>query len=131
MAVFWKAIAAVLIAVTLGLALKQQEKDISLLLSLAMCCMAGVVALRFLEPMLDLLWELEAMGSMESSVLGVLMKAVGIALVTEISGTICTDAGNSSLGKTVQILGSAAVLFLSVPIIRSFLELIQEILGKL
>lgn len=131
MAVFWKAIAAVLIAVTLGLALKQQEKDISLLLSLAVCCMAGVVALRFLEPMLDLLWELEAMGSMESGVLGVLMKAVGIALVTEISGTICADAGNSSLGKTVQILGSAAVLFLSVPIIRSFLELIQEILGKL
>lgn len=63
--------------------------------------------------------------------LGILLKAVGIGLVSEIAGLVCTDAGNGSLGKTLQMLGSAVILYLSLPIFTAMLELIREILREL
>lgn len=131
MELFWKAAAAVLIAVVLGLALGKQEKDISVLLTMAVCCMCGMIMISYLEPLLDFLRELEALGDLQGDILGILLKAVGIGLVAEIAGMVCTDAGNGSLGKTLQMLGSAVILYLSIPIFNAFLKLIQEILGEI
>lgn len=128
---FWKAAAAVLLAVVLVPAVAKTEKDISVLLTMAVCCLVAAAALSYLEPVLDLLWELKALGDLSGEMLGVLMKAVGIGLVAEIAGMICADAGNGSLGKTLQILASAAILYLSIPLFQAFLTLVQEILNQL
>ena len=44
---------------------------------------------------------------------------------------VCKDAGNESMGKSMQLLGSAAILYLSVPLFAALLELLQKILGEL
>lgn len=131
MELYWKTAAAVLLAAILGLALSKQEKDIAVLLAMAVCAMAGVVLAQYLVPVLDFLWELEDLGGLQEGMLGILIKALGISLVTQIAGWICADAGNGSLGAMVQILGSAVILNLSLPIFRGFITLIQEILGAL
>lgn len=130
MDLFWKASAGVLVAVVLQLALGKQEKDMGTLLAVAVCCMVSIIGLSYLEPVLDLLWELETLGDLQNGLLGVLLKALGIGLVAEIASLVCCDAGNASLGKTMQLLGSAVILSLSVPVFRSLLELIQRILGE-
>ncbi|MBQ8359946.1 MAG: hypothetical protein IJX37_08625, partial [Oscillospiraceae bacterium] len=98
---FWKVTAAILLTVILGLAIGKTEKDISVLLTMAVCCMASIIAVSYMEPVFDLLWELDAIGNMQEGMLGILLKAVGIALVAELAGMICSDAGNGSLGKTL------------------------------
>ncbi len=128
---FWKATAAILLTVIFILALGKQEKDISALLGMAACCLVGVIVISYLEPVVDLLWELGELGEISGSTLGILMKAVGIALVSEIAGMLCSDSGSASLGKMLQMLGSAAILYLSIPIFRALLTLIQEILGEI
>lgn len=127
---FWKAAAAVLIAVVLGLSLGRQ-KDISVVLTMAVCCVVCMTAFSYLEPVLDFLRELEALGDLQGDTLGILLKAVGIGLVSQIAGLVCTDAGNGSLGKAIQMLGSAVILYLSLPIFSALLELIREILREL
>lgn len=122
--------AAVLLAVVLGLSLGKQ-KDIGVLLTMAVCCMVAMIAISYLEPVLDFLRELETLGDLQGDMLGILLKAVGIGLVSEIAGLVCTDAGNGSLGKTLQMLGSAVILYLSLPIFTAMLELIREILREL
>lgn len=128
---FWKAAAMILIAVVLGLAVGKREKDISVLLTMAVCCMTAMIAVSYLEPVLDFLWELESVGNIQKGFLGILLKAVGIALIAEVAGMICSDAGNGSLGKTLQMLGSVVILYLSMPIYNALLTLIREILGEL
>lgn len=130
MGYFWKATAAVLIAVILSLALEKQGKDFSVILTLAVCGMAASAAFLYLEPVLDFLWELEAMADLREDMLGTLLKAVGIGLVAELVSVICTDGGNASLGKQMQLLGSAVILYISLPVFRSLLQLIQRILGE-
>jgi hypothetical protein len=56
---------------------------------------------------------------------------IGIGILSEISALICADAGNSSLGKALQILGGTAMLWLSLPVFRTLVDLIRSILGAL
>lgn len=127
---FLKIIGGVLIAVFLGVALNRQGKDISLLLSLAVCCMVLVSALTFLEPVLTFAGTLRDTCGLDSGMLKILLKAVGVGLVSEIAGLICADSGNTALGKTVQILATVLILWLSVPLMTQLLELVQTILGE-
>lgn len=128
MVIFWKAAAAALITVILGLSLSKQEKDIGAILSMAVCCMVMVSALIYLEPVLDFLKELEAAGDLQGDFLGILLKVLGIGLVAEIASSVCSDAGNGSLGKTVHIMGSAVILYLSLPVFRSLMDVLSRIL---
>ena len=130
MGYFWKGTAAALVAVVLGLTLEKQGKDFSVVLSLAVCGMLASAAFVYLEPVLDFLWELEALANLREDMLDILLKAVGIGLVAELACVVCTDGGNASLGKQVQLLGSAAILYLSLPVFRSLLHLIQQVLGE-
>lgn len=130
MDLFWKTAGAVLLAVVLVPALEKTEKDFSVLLTMAVCVMGALAVMSYLEPVLDLLWQLRELGDLAGQTLQILLKALGVGLVAEIAGMICRDAGNGALAKTLQILASAVILFLSVPLLNGFLSLIQEILGQ-
>jgi stage III sporulation protein AD len=129
MTLYWQTAAAVLLAVILGLTLEKQGKDIGVLLTIAVCCMGVLIALAYLDPVLDFLRKLETLGNLDGRLIGVLFKVVGIGLVSEIAGMICTDAGKGSLGKSLQMVATAVILWLSLPIFTALIDLIQTILG--
>lgn len=131
MALFWKSAAGVLIAVVLVLALGKQEKDLALLLSMAVCAMVMITAVTLLEPVLEFFRRLETLGDLRSGILGTLLKIVGIGLVSEIAAMICQDSGNGSLGHGIRLLGSVVMLRLSLPVLETLLEMVQTILGEL
>ena len=126
---FLKVIGGVLIALVLWLCLQKQEKDIALLLTLTVCLLVACIALKAMSPVLDFLRQLEAMGQLQDGILGILLKAVGIGMVSELAAMVCADAGNGSLEKTVRLLGTVTMLTVSLPIFQTLLTLIQELLG--
>lgn len=131
MSEFWKTTSIVLLTVILGLAVGKTERDISAVLSLVAACIAAGVAVTILEPDLNYLWELQRLCDLPEGLVSVLLKAVGIALVAELSSAVCTDAGNALLGRMLQILGGAVVLSLSVPMFRTLMTIIKEMIGGL
>lgn len=130
MDLFLKTAAAAMVTAVLTLVVKKQEADFSLLLTMAGCALAGLVLIRFLKPVMDFLHQLQTLGDLNGDMLHILLKAVGTGLVAEIAGMVCTDAGNASLGKTIQLLGAAVILWLSIPIFQMLMDLIGRILGE-
>ena len=129
MELFFKAVAAAMVIAVLALALNKPGKDFSLLLSMAGCVLLGLLLFQFLEPVLHFLENLQTMGDLNGEILSILLKIVGVGLVSEIAAMICTDAGNASLGKTLQILSSAVILWVSIPVFQMLMDLITRILG--
>lgn len=123
-------VAGAIIAVILGIALSKYSKDVPLVLSILVCCMVLAVAFAYMEPILDFLQELKILGQLNSDMMEILLKAVGIGLVAEIAGLICADAGNAALGKAIQILASVVVLWLSIPLMRLLLEMVEKIMEE-
>lgn len=130
MDLFWKTSAAVLITAVLSITLEKQERDIKVLLILTVCCMVGVISTTFLEPVLDFLYELQTLTNLKEDFLKILFKLVGIGLIAEIVNVVCSDAGCASLGKTLQMMASALILYLSLPIFSQLITLIRDILGE-
>ena len=128
---FWKTTALVLLTVILSLSLDKTERDISAVMGIVALCIAACAAVTILKPVLNYLVELQRLFHLPDDLISILMKAVGIALVAELSASICADAGNASLGKMLQILGGAAVLTLSVPMFRTLMTIIKEMIGGL
>lgn len=129
MELFLKASAAALIAAILALALWKQGKDISVLLMILASAMILLAAASYFEPVLDFLSGLQQLGQLDSGAFRILLKAVGIGLLAQIVSLICNDAGNSALGKALQIAAGAAVLWLATPLLEGLIELMQKILG--
>lgn len=126
-----KGVSAVMITVVLTLALGKQGKEMSVLLSIAVCCMVAGIAMEFWSPVADFLEKLESMGDLNGEMAGALFKVLGIGILTELSALVCSDAGIASLGKTIQLLGGVVILWLSIPMFTSLLDLIQGLLGGL
>ena len=131
MEMIFKASGCALIAVVLCLTLSKQGKDFTLLLTLAVSCMLVWTAVRYLEPVMDFFRQLQELGQLDSQMISILLEVVGIGLVTQISCLICTDAGNAALAKSLQIVASAVILWLSLPLYTGLLDLIGRILEEI
>lgn len=129
MELFFQATAAVLLAVILYLVLSGHNKELALLLTLAACCMVIAAALRFIQPVIEFLEDLQHLGHLDNTYLAVLLKVVGIAFLTEVAALVCADAGNATLGKSLQMLGTCVILWLAIPLLSGLLDLIQALLG--
>ena len=126
---FWQWVAGAMLTVVLGIALGKQSKDISLVLTMVVCCMVLLGAAAYLQPVMEFVKRLQAMGQLEDGYAQILLKAVGIGLVTEFAVLICNDSGNSALGKSLQIAATVVVLWISLPLMESLLDLIERIMG--
>lgn len=127
---FWQAAAAVILTVILVLALGSQGKQIGVLLVLGVCCMLGALALSYLSPVVDFVHRLSSVGQLDGGILEILLKTVGMGLIGEIASMICTDSGNGTLGKALQMVSAACILRLSLPLLENLLELLERILGE-
>lgn len=127
---YLQASAAVLLAAVLCLVLGKQGKETAVLLSIGVCCMVCLMAMRYLEPVIDLMRSLRQVSQIAPEYLTVLLKTVGIGLLGEISAIVCADAGNASLGKAAQLLSAAVILWLAAPLVESLMELVANVLGE-
>ncbi len=64
----------------------------------------------------------------ESSIVKILLKMVGIGYLVEFSAGILNDFGQSNLGDKLVFCGKIIVLVLAVPILESVLNLIVKLL---
>jgi len=131
MDLFLRIIAGVLITAILSLVLSKHSSDISLLLTIAVCCIVVLAACSYLQPVLSLARKLVEIGQLDTGLLSVLLKVTGIGLISQIAGFICADAGKQTLEKAVQIVATAAILCISVPAIEEMISLIDRVLGEL
>ena len=131
MEIFAKAVSIALITVVLCLFVSKRDKEISTLLSLLTCCMLLIVAVRYMNPILQFIEQLRSMGNMNEELIAILMQAVGIGLLSQIMGSVCTDAGYAAIGRALQLLATVVMMFISLPAFRSLLDLLEGILSAL
>ena len=128
MDIFIKASGGVLITLVLSLVLVKQGKDISLLLTVASCCMIALAAMQYLIPVIEFFEQLQIRGQLDPTHMKIILRAVGIGVLAEITSSVCSDAGNAALGKILQLVACVVVLWMSVPLFTSVIELVEEIM---
>lgn len=112
----------------LSLILKRYCSEQSLLLSIAVCTIVFSAAVIMLESPLNEVREIFLSAGVSESIIAILFKALGISCITHISAELCRDSGEGAMGAAAELWGRTAIMVISLPIVKSFLQLIEKLL---
>lgn len=127
MAVFKVAMLCVAAALMCA-AIKSQKPEMSMALSLAAGALAFIWSLTYVESAVGQMRELAGGAGLGEGALGVMLRAAGVALITEFAQQLCRDAGESALAGRVEFCGRAALMAMCVPLLSGLVAKLQSLL---
>ncbi len=65
-----------------------------------------------------------------SEYIGLMLKGLGVAIVSNIGADFCRDCGEGQLASKLEFAGKIEILVISQPIVKQLIELSEKILVK-
>ena len=98
------------------------------LLTLAACAAMTVSIVRLAEPVVSFLSELRQLAGLEPALLQPLLRTVGIGLLTQLTASVCADAGESTVARLIELCGSVLGIYTALPLLEAVLSLLRTML---
>lgn len=98
--------------------------------SFAAACFGMLTAAASIEHVIDEIGRIAELGGMGAAIPALAFKAVGIAYITRIAASVCTDLGESTLAETAELAGRLLLVGLCLPIIGKLAELLIELINS-
>ena len=118
-----------ILAALLVTVLKKQSPETALLLSVAACVLIALLLVDTLKPLLRFFEKLHKQTGLSEGLLAPMAKSVGIGLLTQISSSVCADAGQGAIARLIELCGGILALSVSLPLFENVLDLIGSIGG--
>ena len=113
--------------VAAAMIVKQWKSDFLPLIRLALCLLFGIAVVTAATPLISYLSDLTGMGGI-SQYATVLMKALGIAVLTQCCSEICRECGENGAASGVELTGKVEILLLCLPLINEILSAAEKLL---
>lgn len=127
---FIKLVFLAIAAAVVCMIVKQYKPEYAVVTEISAICVGTVYALSFAGDLLKSFESSLGFVQIESQGVKILIKALGIAVVTGISGDICRDSGNSALAGTVEFAGKITIMILAIPLIKEVLTLAAGLINS-
>ena len=125
-----KIFGAAVLSVLAIVVIRKQSPDTATTLRLVAAVMLASVCVLTVTPIVEYVEELAGtLGGSETMVAGceVLLKALGISILTHVTAGLCRDAGEGSIAYYVELGGKIEILLLSLPLIREMIDTTLEL----
>lgn len=110
--------------------LKQYKPEYALVVTVLTAIFITVSAIGWVVPVIsEIKGTLDDAGISYSS-LSILIKAVGICYITQLTSDVCKDAGQASVASKIELVGRIAICVSAIPLYREVLSLVETIIGK-
>lgn len=117
-----------LAGVLLAVMLKKEKSEYGMLIALLVCVFIFTFVISKIEIVLAFVARLEAMLSIDSSYVALILKMIGIAYVAGFAIDVCKDAGYAAIGSQIETFAKISILVVSLPVLLMFLEVIGKLL---
>ena len=101
-------------------------------LAAAIALAAGAIllgsVLSALEGVRAFMDELADLAGLSPALLAPVLKTVGISILTRFAAALCRDAGEGGIAAFVETAGAASALLVSLPLLRTVLDMVGEFL---
>lgn len=121
----YKLFGAAVLAVLAIMIIRKQSPDTAITLRLVATVALAAVCIFAIEPIVEYVRELsDTLGNTEKIGVAceVLLKALGISILTHVTATVCRDSGEGSIAYYVELGGKIEILLLSLPLIREMID---------
>lgn len=111
--------------------LKQHCQEQAVMTALAACMAVMVGVMVFAEPLISEVSEIFSQAGISDSYISLIFKAAAVCFITQITCEICRDSGENAIASVAEMWGRGAVTFISMPILKTLIEKINEIMEQL
>lgn len=128
MSILLKAAAIGIAGAVICLLLKKTAPELGLMVSIGVSLLAAGLGVRLLEEIVELLKLAEEQAALSTALVSPVIKCMGIGVVTRLSVDLCKDAGQGAAASAVELCGTACALTAALPLVRTLLQMISEML---
>lgn len=75
-----------------------------------------------LGQVIEMIEEIITVSGVDIKYFTVLIKIIAVAYICEITSELCRDSGENSIAVKVEMVGKIFIMFMSMPLIKNFLE---------
>lgn len=123
-----KAAAIAVVGAVLSLVMKKTSPEMALVLAVSLAMLVIYIAVDAMKSLTDFVETLSDTANLSPAILTVVLKTVGIAILTKLSADICRDAGQSSVASGLELTGAAASLYVALPLMRTVFSMINGLI---
>lgn len=123
----FKIFGAAILCVTVGTVLKRSSPDSAMLLRAVGGVLIATAVLSMVSPIIEYVCELSELLDGKSEVIEVLLRALGIAVLTHICSTVCRDCGEASIAAYAELGGKIEILLLTLPLLREIIDVVIKL----
>lgn len=123
-----KIISFALVALFIVSFIKNDKKDVAILLSIVTGIVIFIFLISKLSIIVNFLQSLSSKANIDVVYLDTVFKILGIAYLSSFCAEICKDAGESSIAAKVEFAGKILILTLAIPILMAVLQTILKIM---
>ncbi len=128
MEIFIKAAVICLISAILASSIKKENPAMALLIAVASGCLALYFVLDVVGSITEFLEDVASSAGVSTAVLSVLIRSIGVAIMAKLASDICKDSGMTTASTGAELAGSVAILYISLPIMRTVFQMIKGLI---
>lgn len=117
------------ISAVLCVVVKQYKPEAAVGIGLACGVIILGAVISMLAPSIEAINMLTQTAGIDGEFARVLLKALAVCYVTQLSADCCRDAGESAIAAKLELAGRAAILVVSLPVFTSLAELVTRLMG--
>ena len=103
--------------------LKQIKPEFALLLKFVTILLLGFLAFSEVSDAVSEIFSFGERVSIDSEMLKILLKALGLCLVAQIASDVCKDCGESALSTSVELVGKLSIVLMALPVAAQLIEI--------
>ena len=117
------------IAVIIMVMLKPKNGEIAIMLGISASVIILLAVLSQVTQIMDTINNIIAVSGISTSYIVILLKVIGICLITEFAVNTCKDAGSQSLANNVSLAGKIMVTITSLPLYSDILNTVLSLVS--
>lgn len=117
-----------IISVILIVVLKEQKKEIALIMTIFACVILMLFAMTKMESVIGVIESLINKSGINKEFFLIILKVTGIAYLIEFGKNICIDAGQKAIATKLEMAGKVIILTISLPVISALVNVISGLI---
>lgn len=115
-------------AAVLAVFIKNWRSEIAIQISLVAATIMFFMAVPYLKALLEMFRDISNRIGLDVRYINLVLKVIGIAYVAQFGAELCRDSGESALASKIEFGGKIMIVTLSMPVLYSFLEIIEAVI---
>jgi stage III sporulation protein AD len=118
-----KIVAIAIVCALLCTVLKQYKPEYAIVVQLAASVFILLLVVSAMGDLINAVRELVNGSGIDTEYLTLLLKALGVAVLTQLAADACRDSGETALSNKVELAGKVTILLLCLPLVKAMIQL--------